>query len=85
MPTVFSNMDIETLKLMDHLSLNKQINNEINRRERIGAKTNVVLAQKEVDNINALIAADSKEVLIQGNMKFNYQMLNLNLKQLKRW
>lgn len=58
MPTVFSNMDIETLKLMDHLSLNKQINDEINRRERIGAQTNVILAQNEVDRINSLISKD---------------------------
>lgn len=58
MPTIFSNMDIEKLKLMDQLSLNKQINEELNRRERIGAQTNVVLAQKEVDRINSLISND---------------------------
>ena len=61
MPTVFSNMDIETLKLMDHLSLNKQINNEINRRERIGAKTNLVLAQNKLNSINSRLDKTSKE------------------------
>ena len=61
MPTVFSNMDIETLKLMDHLSLNKQINNEINRRERIGAKTNLVLAQNELNSINSRLNKATKE------------------------
>lgn len=49
MPEVFSNMDIEKLKLIDILSLNKQIREELNRRELIGAKTNVVLAQKRYD------------------------------------
>lgn len=58
MPTIFSNMDIEKLKLLDQLSLNKQINEELNRREIIGAQTNVVLAQKEVDRINSLISND---------------------------
>lgn len=61
MPTVFSNMDIETLKLMDHLSLNKQINDEINRRERIGAKTNLVLAQNELNSINSRFNKATKE------------------------
>ncbi|WP_307996625.1 phage tail tape measure protein [uncultured Bacteroides sp.] len=61
MPTIFSNMDIETLKLMDHLSLNKQINNEINRRERIGAKTNLVLAQNELNSINSRLNKATKE------------------------
>lgn len=49
MPEVFSNMDTEKLKLIDILSLNKQIREELNRRELIGAKTNVVLAQKRYD------------------------------------
>lgn len=61
MPTVFSNMDIGTLKLMDHLSLNKQINDEINRRERIGAKTNLVLAQNELNSINSRLNKATKE------------------------
>ena len=61
MPTVFSNMDIETMKLMDHLSLNKQINDEINRRERIGAKTNLVLAQNELNSINSRLNKATKE------------------------
>ena len=54
-------MDIDTLKLMDHLSLNKQINNEINRRERIGAKTNLVLAQNKLNSINSRLDKTSKE------------------------
>lgn len=53
MPTVFSNMDIEKLKLMDVLSLNKKISEEINRRERVGAKTNAVLRQNELNDINS--------------------------------
>lgn len=64
MPTVFSNMDIETLKLMDHLSLNKQINNEINRRERIGAKTNVIIAQKKYDTASAKYRKDIDNGLV---------------------
>lgn len=52
MPEVFENMDIEKLKLMDLLSLNKLIAAEMNRRERIGAKTNAVLRQKELDSVN---------------------------------
>lgn len=61
MPTIFSNMDIETLKLMNHLSLNKQINNELNRREIIGAKANLVIAnnkynaaKSEYDNVHVV-------------------------------
>lgn len=61
MPTVFSNMDIETLKLMDHLSLNKQINNEINRRERIGAKTNLILAQNKLASVDSRLNKATKE------------------------
>lgn len=64
MPTVFSNMDIEKLKLMDQLSLNKQINNEINRRERIGAKTNLVLAQKKYDIASAKYKKDTDNGLV---------------------
>lgn len=52
MPTVFSNMDIEKLKLMDILSLNEQISNEIAKRERIGAKTSLVLRQKELESVS---------------------------------
>ena len=66
MPTVFSNMDIEKLKLLDILSVNKQISEEINRRERIGAKTRLVMAQNKVNNINALIAEDSKRGTYYG-------------------
>lgn len=53
MPTVFSNMDIETLKLMDILTYNKLISEEINRRERIGAKTNLVLAKNKYENVKS--------------------------------
>lgn len=66
MPTIFSNMDIEKLKLLDILSVNKQISEEINRRERIGAKTRLVMAQNKVNNINALIAEDSKRGTYYG-------------------
>lgn len=66
MPTVFSNMDIEKLKLLDILSVNKQISEEINRRERIGAKTRFVMAQNKVNNINALISEDSKRGTYYG-------------------
>ena len=66
MPTVFSNMDIEKLKLLDILSVNKQISEEINRRERIGAKTRLVMAQNKVNNINALISEDSKRGTYYG-------------------
>lgn len=66
MPSVFSNMDIEKLKLLDILSVNKQISEEINRRERIGAKTRLVMAQNKVNNINALIAEDSKRGTYYG-------------------
>lgn len=52
MPEVFENMDIEKLKLMDLLSLNKLVAAEMNRRERIGAKTSAVLRQKELDSVN---------------------------------
>lgn len=52
MPEVFENMDIEKLKLMDLLSLNKLVAEEMNRRERIGAKTSAVLRQKELDSVN---------------------------------
>lgn len=55
LPSVFANMDIETLKLMDILSYNKQIAEEVNRRERVGAKTNAVLRQNELNDINARI------------------------------
>lgn len=61
MPAVFSNMDIETLKLMDILSLNKQIAEEVNRRERVGAKTNAVLRQNELNSVNARLDKAVKE------------------------
>ena len=66
LPEVFKNMDIEKIKLMDKLSLLEKINEASDRREIVGAKTNVVLAQKEVDKINALIAADSKRGTYSG-------------------
>jgi len=59
-------MDIEKLKLLDILSVNKQISEEINRRERIGAKTRLVMAQNKVNNINALISEDSKRGTYYG-------------------
>lgn len=65
MPEVFSNMDIEKLKLIDILSLNKQIREELNRRERVGAKTNVVLAQKKYD----VLSRRYQESVNAGNMQ----------------
>ena len=53
MPTVFSNMDIEKLKLMDILTYNKLISEEVNRRERVGAKTNAVLRQNELNEVSS--------------------------------
>lgn len=52
-PAIFANMDIEKLKLMDILSLNKLISEEMNRRDRIGVKTSAVLRQNELDVINS--------------------------------
>lgn len=65
MPEVFSNMDIEKLKLIDVLLLNKQIREELNRRERVGAKTNVVLAQKKYD----VLSRRYQESVNAGNMQ----------------
>lgn len=65
MPEVFSNMDTEKLKLIDILSLNKQIREELNRRERVGAKTNVVLAQKKYD----VLSRRYQESVNAGNMQ----------------
>lgn len=65
MPEVFSNMDIEKLKLIDILSLNKQIREELNRRERVVAKTNVVLAQKKYD----VLSRRYQESVNAGNMQ----------------
>jgi tape measure domain-containing protein len=53
MPSVFSNMDIEKLKLMDILFLNEKISNEVANRERIGAKTSLVLRQKELAAVSS--------------------------------
>lgn len=64
MPTVFANMDIEKLKLMDQLSLNKQINAEKNKQERIIAKTNLVLAQKKYDTASAKYKEDTDDGLV---------------------
>ena len=74
MPTVFSNMDIEKLKLMDHLSLNKQISEEINRRERVVAKTNAVLAQRELDKAKRL-ASGSAGMYSNGQDILNQQRI----------
>lgn len=65
MPEVFSNMDTEKLKLIDILLLNKQIREELNRRERVGAKTNVVLAQKKYD----VLSRRYQESVNAGNMQ----------------
>ena len=52
MPEVLKNMDLEKLKLLDMLSINKMYNEELNRRERIGAKVKVVQAEREYNMIN---------------------------------
>lgn len=66
MPGVFKNMDIETIKLMNKLGLLKDINKEANKSEIIGAKTKVIMAQNEVDKINALIKSDSERGTYSG-------------------
>ena len=66
MPNIFKNMDIEKLKLMDILSLNKMIAEEVQRRERIGAQTKLIMAQRNYDSIQSLIAEDSKRGTYSG-------------------
>lgn len=84
LPEVFKNMDIEKIKLMDKLSLLEQINKASDRREIIGAKTNVVLAQKEVDKINALIAADSKRGTYSGQYEIQLSDAKSKLEAAKK-
>lgn len=84
MPEVFKNMDIEKIKLMDQLSLLKQINKAADRREIVGAKTGVVLAQKEVDKINALIAADSKRGTYSGQYEIQLSDAKSKLEAAKK-
>lgn len=66
MPNIFKNMDIEKLKLMDILSLNKMIAEEVQRRARIGAQTKLIMAQRNYDSIQSLIDADSKRGTYSG-------------------
>lgn len=66
MPNIFKNMDIEKLKLMDILSLNKMIAEEVQRRARIGAQTKLIMAQRNYDSIQSLIAEDSKRGTYSG-------------------
>lgn len=84
LPEVFKNMDIEKIKLMDQLSLLKQINKAADRREIVGAKTGVVLAQKEVDKINALIAADSKRGTYSGQYEIQLSDAKSKLEAAKK-
>lgn len=84
LPEVFKNMDIEKIKLMDLLSLLKQINKAADRREIVGAKTGVVLAQKEVDKINALIAADSKRGTYSGQYEIQLSDAKSKLEAAKK-
>lgn len=77
-------MDIEKIKLMDQLSLLKQINKAADRREIVGAKTGVVLAQKEVDKINALIAADSKRGTYSGQYEIQLSDAKSKLEAAKK-
>ncbi|WP_321437253.1 tape measure protein [uncultured Bacteroides sp.] len=48
MPSIFRNMDIETLKLMKQVSLYKQLAEWKNRQALIGAKTNAILQNQEI-------------------------------------
>ena len=84
LPEVFKNMDIEKIKLMDQLSLLKQINKAADRREIVGAKIGVVLAQKEVDKINALIAADSKRGTYSGQYEIQLSDAKSKLEAAKK-
>lgn len=84
LPEVFKNMDIEKIKLMDQLSLLKQINKAADRREIVGAKTSVVLAQKEVDKINALIAADPKRGTYSGQYEIQLSDAKSKLEAAKK-
>lgn len=65
LPEVFKNMDIEKIKLMDKLSLLKEINKASDMREIVGAKTNVVLAQKKYD----VLSRHYQESVNAGNMQ----------------
>ena len=69
---------------MDQLSLLKQINKAADRREIVGAKTGVVLAQKEVDKINALIAADSKRGTYSGQYEIQLSDAKSKLEAAKK-
>lgn len=52
MPTVFRNIDLETLKKSNLLEVEKKINEEIERGNRIGAKTKLVMAQQRLQRID---------------------------------
>lgn len=84
LPEVFKNMDIEKIKLMDKLSLLEKINKASDMREIVGAKTNVVLAQKEVDKINALIAADSQRGTYSGQYEIQLSDAKSKLEAAKK-
>ena len=77
-------MDIEKIKLMDKLSLLEKINKASDRREIVGAKTSVVLAQKEVDKINALIAADSQRGTYSGQYEIQLSDAKSKLEAAKK-
>lgn len=51
---------------MDILSLNKMIAEEVQRRARIGAQTKLIMAQRNYDSIQSLIAEDSKRGTYSG-------------------
>lgn len=70
---------------MDKLSLLEKINKASDRREIVGAKTSVVLAQKEVDKINALIAADSQRGTYSGQYEIQLSDAKSKLEAAKRW
>lgn len=61
MPSIFRNMDIETIKMANQLGLLKQLAQWRNIEAMAGAKTNVILRQRELAELK------SKETYASGN------------------
>lgn len=61
MPSIFKNMDIESIKLAEQLGLYKEIAKWKNNQAMIGAKASVVLREKEL--------SDLKSKTAKGNLK----------------
>jgi len=79
MPGIFKNLDIEKIKLMDILSLNSMISDEMQRRERIGAKTRLVMAHNKYDSVNNLIKEDSNRGTYSGQYEYQLQQAKLEV------